>query len=147
MSAPAEQAFRNVCAIGGERGWRAWQWAWVLRGWLDRLVGGPGLSRGRRHPVKLLPGDTLDFWRVEELEAPRLLRLRAEMRVPGEAWLEFEVQDRGEGCHLVQRALFRPRGWPGLLYWYLLWPIHRFLFTHLVEALKRDAETDAVPGD
>lgn len=141
VSAPAERTFQMVACLGGERGWLTWGWAWRLRGALDKLIGGPGLRRGRRHPSRLLPGDALDFWRVERVEEPALLRLRAEMKLPGSAWLQYEVQPLGAWrCKLVQTALFAPRGLPGLAYWWGLYPMHRVIFTGLVNALKRQAE-------
>ena len=113
---PPDEVWRAVEGIGGERGWYSWQLAWAVRGLLDRLVGGVGLRRGRRHPDVLNVGEAVDFWRVEELERPRLLRLRAEMRLPGEAWLEFRIEpDPRDGGRSVlhQHALFLPRGLAG----------------------------------
>jgi len=114
--------------IGGENGWYSFPLAWSVRGWMDRLVGGVGLRRGRRDPRRLLVGETLDWWRVEEVDRGRLLRLRAEMRVPGTAWLELRVD--GEGADVVyrQRAVFVPRGLAGHLYWWAVAPFHRFVF-------------------
>jgi hypothetical protein len=113
-----------LLTIGGERGYRAWDWAWGLRGAADRLVGGVGLRRGRRDPVDLRVGDALDFWRVEAVEPGRLLRLRAEMKVPGSAWLQFETL---------------PRGLPGLAYWYGLYPLHGRIFSGMIAALAAEA--------
>jgi uncharacterized protein YbjT (DUF2867 family) len=140
--APQERVFRTFAAVGGDRGWPFWNWAWRVRGFIDRMIGGPGLRRGRRDPDELLPGEALDFWRVESVEFPRALRLRAEMRVPGTARLQWEAVQEGEGTRLVQTALFAPRGLPGILYWYLLLPIHHCMFTGLVKALAREAERD-----
>lgn len=140
VNAPPEAVFRAFCSLGGETGWLAWDWAWRLRGLLDKLVGGPGLRRGRRHPYELLPGEAVDFWRVEQVIPNRLLRLRAEMKTPGKAWLEFEAIPEGERTRLVQRALFEPRGLPGALYWYALYPIHRFIFSDMARALAQRAE-------
>lgn len=140
-SASPEAVFHVITSLGGNRGWPAWNWAWRLRGALDRLVGGPGLRRGRRHPTELLVGDAVDFWRVEAVEPPRLLRLRAEMKVPGKAWLQWETVRTASGAtQLVQTALFAPRGLSGTLYWYLLYPIHRLIFSAMVRRVARDAE-------
>ncbi len=114
-------------------------WAWKLRGWIDQLAGGPGLRRGRRHPKEILPGEALDFWRVEAVEPPRLLRLRAEMKVPGRAWLQWEAIPEGDGTRLIQTAMFAPKGLWGPLYWYSCHPIHTFLFSDLIEAIASDA--------
>jgi uncharacterized protein YbjT (DUF2867 family) len=139
VNAPAEAVFRSFSTLGGERGWLVWRWAWELRGFLDALVGGPGLRRGRRDPLEILPGEALDFWRVEEVRPPHLLRLRAEMRLPGKAWLQFEAVPENGGTRLVQTALFAPRGMWGALYWYGSFPFHRFIFSAMVDALARDA--------
>lgn len=136
---PPEKAFRAFASLGGDRGWRVWNALWSLRGLVDRALGGPGLRRGRRHPTELLPGEALDFWRVEALDAPNLLRLRAEMKVPGKAWLQFEAVPEEGGTRIVQTALFAPRGLAGALYWYLLYPVHRWIFSDLVRAVARDA--------
>lgn len=146
VRAPAEAVFRAFSGVGGERGWPAWEWAWVLRGALDRLVGGPGLRRGRRHPEEVLPGEALDFWRVEAVEPPRLLRLRAEMRLPGRAWLEWKTAEEAGGTRLVQTALFAPSGLFGTLYWYGLYPFHQFIFSAMVRELARRAEERARPA-
>ena len=123
VAAAPETAFRIFAGIGGRRGWFYANWAWELRGLADRLIGGVGLRRGRRHPDDLRVGDALDFWRVEAVEAPRLLRLRAEMKVPGLAWLQFETQPQPDGrTRLVQTAFFASKGLFGLLYWYALYP-------------------------
>ncbi|HSF39138.1 MAG TPA: DUF2867 domain-containing protein [Thermoanaerobaculia bacterium] len=137
---PPERVFRVFSGLGGDRGWLVWGWAWRLRGLLDRLVGGPGLRRGRRDPREIFPGEALDFWRVEEVQPPHLLRLRAEMKVPGRAWLEWEAQPEGEGTRLVQTALFAPVGLAGTLYWYLLYPLHKRIFSDLIRAVGREAE-------
>jgi hypothetical protein len=127
-------------SLGGNRGWMFWNWAWALRGALDRLVGGPGLRRGRRHPTELEPGDALDFWRVEQVDQPGLLRLRAEMKVPGRAWLQFEALPEGDGTRLMQTAIFQPIGLGGQLYWNLLYPIYRIMFSGMVRRLVAIAE-------
>ncbi len=139
-SADPEALFRSVCSIGGERGWLAGDWLWTTRGILDRLTGGVGMRRGRRHPAELRIGDPLDFWRVEALETPRLLRLRAEMRLPGEAWLEWQIEPTGSGSLVTQRALFHPRGLAGRLYWLGVAPFHSLIFKPMLQRLCADAE-------
>lgn len=141
VDATPEQVFRAFCKLGGDQGWLAWNFLWRVRGFLDRLVGGPGLRRGRRHPEQLLPGEAVDFWRVEIVEPPRVLRLRAEMRVPGKAWLQFTAVPEGSGTRLIQSALFAPRGLFGLLYWYAMYPAHLFIFGDMVRAIARLALT------
>ncbi|WP_046470843.1 SDR family oxidoreductase [Allosalinactinospora lopnorensis] len=126
--------------IGGERGWYSWRSAWSVRGWLDRLVGGVGLRRGRRDPRRLRVGDSLDFWRVEAIEPERLLRLRAEMRLPGLAWLELRAEHpAGRGTVLRQRALFHPRGLAGQLYWWGLAPLHGLVFGSMARNIAEAA--------
>lgn len=140
VAAPPAAVFRSFAAIGGERGWPSFNWAWRLRGFMDRLIGGVGLRRGRRDPDDLRAGDALDFWRVEAVDPPRLLRLRAEMLLPGRAWLQFEALPHGTGqTLLVQTAFFAPRGLFGFLYWYALYPIHGAIFGTMIEALSRQA--------
>jgi uncharacterized protein YbjT (DUF2867 family) len=145
VAAPPETVFGVVSSLGGDRGWLAWNAAWRARGLLDRLVGGPGLRRGRRHPTQLLAGEAVDFWRVERVDAPRLLRLRAEMRVPGAAWLQWEVFPDGTGSRLVQSAFFQPSGAAGLAYWYTLYPIHGVIFSAMARAVRRAAERERPP--
>lgn len=142
-----EMAFAPVAAIGGANGWYFGDFLWDLRGWLDLLVGGPGRRRGRRHPTELLPGDTLDFWRVEEVAPPRLLRLQAEMKLPGRAWLQFEVEDLGSaGSAIHQTAIFDPLGLAGLAYWYALFPPHQFVFQRMLAGIARRAEALRAEG-
>jgi len=145
VPATPEEVFAVLRTIGGRRGYRAWDWAWELRGAADRLVGGVGLRRGRRDPVDLRVGDALDFWRVEAVEPGRLLRLRAEMKVPGAAWLQFETLPREGGTLLVQTAYFAPRGVPGLAYWYGLLPVHSRIFSGMIAALAAEASRPAAP--
>lgn len=141
VAAPPGATFRAVARIGGARGWPTHQWAWTMRGWVDLIVGGVGLRRGRRDPEHLRPGDALDFWRVEEVATPTLVRLRAEMRLPGQAWLEFRIEPGAEGGSvLAQRALFAPRGLLGRLYWWSLLPFHGPIFTSMLATLAADAE-------
>ena len=136
----AERAFAAVEAIGGSTGWHYANWLWQLRGFLDLLVGGVGLRRGRKHPRHLQVGDTVDFWRVEAIEPNRRLRLYAEMRLPGRAWLQFEVEPNGTTCTLRQTAEFDPVGWLGNLYWYALFPLHVLIFEGMLRNLARSAE-------
>jgi uncharacterized protein YbjT (DUF2867 family) len=131
--------YRTVAGIGGDRGWYVTDWLWGIRGTVDVLIGGVGMRRGRRHPDDLRPGDALDFWRVEAADEPELLRLRAEMRLPGEAWLEWRIEPHGAGSTLSQRALFHPRGLPGRLYWYALVPFHAIIFKRLCDRLAEAA--------
>jgi uncharacterized protein YbjT (DUF2867 family) len=140
--ASPEAVWRVVEGIGGESGWYSFPLAWEIRGWLDRAVGGVGLRRGRRSPSDLYVGEALDFWRVEDLEEGRLLRLRAEMRVPGLAWLEFHVEQHPDGgrTRLRQKATFRPQGLFGHLYWWALVPFHGFVFGGMVRNICRAAE-------
>lgn len=132
LKAPRSTVIDALWSLGGQRGWPAMKWAWRLRGWLDRLVGGTGLRRGRRHPKELRPGDALDFWRVLVADRDRgRLMLYAEMRLPGEAWLEFEI----EGDALRQTATFRPQGLSGRAYWYAILPLHWLLFPRMAKRL------------
>jgi uncharacterized protein YbjT (DUF2867 family) len=138
---PAEAIFLAFSGIGGERGWMYMDWAWAIRGWMDKAVGGVGLRRGRRHPDDIRAGESLDFWRVETLNPGQCMRLRAEMKVPGKAWLEFQVTPQENGKNLfVQTAYFAPRGLFGYLYWYAMWPAHRFIFDGMLRRLVERAE-------
>ncbi|MGY1916881.1 SDR family oxidoreductase [Blastococcus sp. SYSU DS0973] len=141
-AASAEEVWRVVEGIGGDRGWYSWPLAWRVRGRLDRAVGGVGLRRGRRDPDQLYVGDALDFWRVEEREVGQLLRLRAEMRLPGLAWLEFHVEHDAAtgGTTLRQRATFAPRGLSGHLYWWAIAVFHGFVFGGMLRGVVRAAE-------
>ena len=141
VSAPAGQVYRVCAGIGAARGWYFANWAWSLRGMLDRLLGGAGLRRGRRHPDELRVGDALDFWRVEAVEPGLTVRLRSEMKQPGDAWLQFEIRKGDDGsAWLDQTAIFAPRGLMGLLYWYALYPIHTWIFRGMIRAIARRAE-------
>ena len=142
VHADREQVFKTITSLGGEKGWLAFEWAWKLRGIIDRMVGGVGFRRGRRHPTELRVGDALDFWRVEVIKPDELLRLRAEMKVPGRAWLEFQtINGGGEYTKLVQTAYFAPKGLFGLLYWYALYPFHAFIFSSMIDNIAEDAES------
>jgi uncharacterized protein YbjT (DUF2867 family) len=134
-----ERAFAAIERIGGQNGWYAANWLWTLRGWLDQLIGGPGMARGRRDPERLRTGDTLDCWRVEICEPPRRLRLAAEMKLPGRGWLEFEVVPRDGDVTIHQTAVFDPRGLGGLAYWYAIWPLHELVFRRMLAGIARHA--------
>jgi len=126
------EIFNRIQRIGGENGWYYANWAWRVRGIIDRLIGGVGMRRGRRHPSDLRVGDALDFWRVEQFTPGVMLRLRAEMKVPGTAWLEFRVQENSDNtCLFRQTALFKPSGWFGYVYWYMMAPAHFLIFRNM----------------
>ncbi len=141
VSAPDWAVFRSVCRIGGAHGWYSADWLWVIRGWMDLLVGGPGLRRGRRDPEEVGYGEALDFWRVVDVQQNRRLALRAEMKLPGEALLEFQIEPGPAGeCTLQQQALFRPRGLFGLLYWYAVAPLHHIVFGGMLRGIRQEAQ-------
>lgn len=144
VSAPPDAVFRVMSRLGGREGWLFFNWAWRLRGIIDRVSGGIGLQRGRRDPERIRVGDALDFWRVEALEPGRLIRLRAEMMVPGQAWLQLEVEPvEKEMTRLNQIAFFAPKGFLGLLYWYMLYPIHRLIFAGMIREIAQKAEQES----
>jgi uncharacterized protein YbjT (DUF2867 family) len=146
VRASAERVYGEFTQLGGDTGWLFFDWAWQVRGWADRFLGGVGLRRGRRDAREVRVGDAVDFWRVERVEPGRALRLRAEMKVPGRAWLEFQVEPQEDGgARLSQTALFAPRGLWGLVYWYLLYPIHAVIFSGLVRRLGERAEERSRP--
>lgn len=151
IRASRESVFQAVCKVGGGHGYYAADRLWRLRGVLDRLVGGPGLRRGRRHPHNLAYGDALDFWRVAEVSRPSTLRLVAEMKLPGVAELAFEIDSVPTGepgvIRLVQTARFKPRGLMGLLYWYTVLPLHGVVFRGMLDGIRREAEKDAPPAN
>ncbi|MCP9977338.1 SDR family oxidoreductase [Actinomadura madurae] len=144
--APPDRLWEVVEGIGGDRGWYSFPLAWRVRGLIDRLIGGVGLRRGRRDPRRLRVGETVDFWRVEEIEPGRLLRLRAEMRLPGLAWLELAVHRSGGHTVLDQRALFHPRGLAGHAYWWASRPFHHRVFKGMCQGIARAAEQGASAG-
>ena len=147
VPAPPSAAFAPIRRIGGERGWYFANFLWQLRGFLDLLVGGVGLRRSRKDAEHVNVGDALDFWRVESYEPDHLLRLSAEMKVPGRAWLQFEVQPEGQGSTIRQTAIFDPAGLAGLMYWYLLYPVHRWIFAGMLREIARQAiQTSTVEG-
>ena len=125
--------------IGGGRGWLYMDRAWAFRGWLDKLIGGVGLRRGRRDPDEIHAGESLDFWRVETVEKNASMRLRAEMKLPGKAWLQFDSQPQGEKTLFTVTAYFAPRGLSGFLYWYAMRPFHKFIFDGLTRRLASRA--------
>jgi hypothetical protein len=137
-------AFRPIQRIGGDTGWYYANWLWRIRGFLDLLAGGPGMRRGRRHAVDIRVGDVIDWWRVEAFEPGRLLRLFAEMKLPGRAWLEFTVEPKGDTCVIRQTAVFDPKGLSGLLYWYGIYPLHVFVFRGMLKGIIREAERGSV---
>jgi uncharacterized protein YbjT (DUF2867 family) len=141
-------AFAPIARIGGQTGWYHADWLWRLRAAVDMILGGVGMRRGRPHPQKLQPGHALDFWRVEAVEAPSLLRLRAEMKLPGRAWLQFEVEPdpQGKGAWITQTAMFDPVGLLGPLYWYAVWPLHQWVFAGMLRKIARVASS-SLPGD
>jgi len=142
LSATPEEAFAPIRRIGGKTGWYYGNWLWTLRGFLDLLVGGVGVRRGRRDPEHLQVGDALDFWRVELYEPPHRLRLSAEMKLPGRAWLEFEVTPCEGGSQIRQTAIFDPLGLFGLMYWYGISPLHEFVFAGMLRNIARAAKTN-----
>ncbi len=140
VDAPPEAIYRTLTGLGGANGWLVAGWLWQLRGWIDRLVGGPGL-RGRSDPQTLRRGDTLDFYRVEVLQPQHMLRLYSELKAPGDGWMEWRVVPQEDGDSLLtQTGFFAPRGVPGFLYWYVLSPFHVFVLRGLIRALAHKAE-------
>lgn len=141
VNMPSEYVFRSFTGIGGIRGWLYMDWAWGIRGWLDKIVGGVGLRRGRRHPDDIWVGESLDFWRVEEFIPDRMMRLQAEMKLPGKAWLEFQSDPQeGNQTLLTTTAYFEAHGLFGFLYWYAMWPFHKFIFDGLTREIAKRAE-------
>jgi len=140
VAAPPARVYRAFIGLGGDTGWLYMNWAWQVRGLMDRLAGGVGMRRGRRDPQHVRVGDALDFWRVEAVEPDSSLRLRAEMKVPGRAWLQFQARPQGDGRTLLsQTAFFAPRGLWGLMYWYALYPMHQLIFGGMIRRVARRA--------
>ncbi|GIT97482.1 SDR family oxidoreductase [Sulfurovum sp. TSL1] len=135
---PKETIYRTFCAIGGKEGWLGYHWLWEIRGWIDKMIGGAGLNRGRRDSCHLRIGESVDFWRVEDLIPNERLLLYAQMKVPGKAWLEFKIK----GDELVQTAYFYPRGLFGRLYWYVLTPVHYLVFRTMIRSILKKAQND-----
>jgi hypothetical protein len=167
VEAPPAAVYRTIEAIGGDTGWYSGEWLWSIRGLMDKVVGGVGMRRGRRNPKDLRIGDPLDFWRVEALEPDRLVRLRAEMKLPGDAWLEWRIepvdgqpdedppdedqpdddQPDDRACTVHQLARYHPRGLLGRAYWLAVAPFHRFVFPDMLDGIARDAEQAALVLD
>jgi len=146
VAVPPSAAFAPIRCIGGANGWYFANLLWQLRGAFDLLVGGVGLRRGRRDPHNLMVGDALDFWRVESVEPDRALRLAAEMKVPGRAWLQFEITPNSSGSVIRQTAIFDPAGLGGLVYWYALYPVHKCIFAGMLREIAAAAEHTAGTG-
>ena len=147
VDAPASVAFEPIARIGGDTGWYFANWLWRVRGFIDLLAGGVGVRRGRRHPDRLAVGDAVDWWRVEQYEPGRLVRFQAEMKLPGRAWLEFEVgrNESGQGSVIRQTAVFEPVGLAGLIYWYAVWPIHAAVFRGMIRGIAKAADAESSP--
>ena len=143
VDADPQSLWSVIEGIGGAHGWYSWRLGWVARGVMDRVFGGPGLRRGRRDPHRLAVGDALDWWRVEKIEPGRLLRLRAEMRLPGLAWLELAVEEVDGATVFRQRAIYHPRGLLGQAYWWAVYPFHGIVFGGMQRNIARAAETAA----
>ncbi len=141
-SASAAQIWSRIEGIGGDNGWYSFPLAWAARGWMDRLAGGVGLTRGRRSATTLRAGDALDWWRVERIDRGRFLRLRAEFKAPGKGWLEMWVEPREQGAHYRQRAVFFPTGLSGRLYWYAILPFHGIIFSGMLNRISAQAEAE-----
>jgi hypothetical protein len=136
-------AFAPIQRIGGSTGWYYGNWLWSVRGWLDLLIGGVGMRRGRPDIECLKTGDTIDCWRVEAFEPGRRLRLIAEMKLPGRAWLEFEVTGDSNGSLIRQTAIFDPIGLSGLLYWYSVYAFHQFVFAGMLRGIAQAAQNSS----
>jgi len=139
-TAPVGALWTVIEGVGGENGWYSFPLAWAIRGWIDKLFGGVGLRRGRRDPDRLHVGDAVDFWRVEAIDRGSFLRLRAEMRVPGRAWLEMSAEPDGEGSRYRQRAVYFPRGLAGRMYWWSIVPVHGVIFAGMANRITAEAE-------
>lgn len=142
VQADPQAVFQVLAGLGGRQGWPFANGLWQARGWLDSLLGGPGL-RGQGHPDLLRPGDALDYYRVEAVEENRLLRLRSELKAPGAGWMEWRIRSAPGGCQISQTAYFAPLGLAGCSYWYALKPVHTWVFHGLIKAIVRRAEADA----
>ena len=144
VSVPPPLAFKAIQRIGGNTGWYAWNWLWRLRGALDLLAGGVGMRRGRPAGAALRVGDALDFWRVEAIEPDHRLRLAAEMKLPGRAWLEFDVTGDAASAVIRQTAIFDPVGLLGRAYWYALYPLHHLVFSGMLRGVARAAQQELI---
>lgn len=138
--APPNAVARSFMSVGGQTGYHSASWAWQIRGLVDQLFGGSGLRRGRRHPTDVRVGETLDFWRVVDIDPGKSLELKAEMRMPGQAWLRWEVETTEGGSRLVQTAWYSPRGLLGRLYWWILYPFHALIFPRMARGIVEVAE-------
>jgi uncharacterized protein YbjT (DUF2867 family) len=138
INAVPEKVFQVVSALGGKNSWLFANWLWRVRGWLDRLLGGPGM-RGRRADLRV--GDVVDFYRIDAIEDGRLLRLHSELKAPGEGWMEWRVERANDGTRLSQTGFFAPCGFPGFAYWYLFAPLHKLIFRGLLSAIAQKSET------
>jgi hypothetical protein len=148
IDAEAATIFAAVCRVGGGHGWYAGDLLWRIRGLLDKLIGGPGLRRGRRHPQRVEFGEALDFWRVVGIEPDRSLVLRAEMKLPGTAMLSFRIEPLAGRRHLLRMcARFRPRGLAGAAYWYSVVPFHQVVFGGMLDGIRRTAEASRIAPD
>lgn len=149
VAVSAQTAFAAIERIGGATGWYYGQWLWIVRGWLDLLLGGVGMRRGRRDPTALRVGDVVDCWRVDAIERGRRILLKAEMKLPGRAWLQFEVvpRDGVRAVEICQTATFDPHGLSGLAYWYGVWPLHQLVFAGMLRGIAGAATRDAVTSD
>ena len=137
-----DESFKVIQQIGGEKGWYYANFIWKIRGFIDVLLGGTGYRRGRKHPINLHEGGFLDWWRVEQFSPPKCIRLSAEMKLPGRAWMEFELDEvSDDSCYVYLSAIFDPSGLFGRIYWYVLYPIHFFIFNGLINGLKKDIES------
>ncbi|MSZ00188.1 MAG: DUF2867 domain-containing protein, partial [Actinobacteria bacterium] len=144
--APIEKVWEAIEQIGGDNGWYGADFLWFMRGLLDRAIGGVGLRRGRRDPKTLRIGESLDFWRVENIEKEKLLRLYAEMILPGKAWLEFRISEVDGKTKIIQEATFSPHGLGGQLYWYSILPLHSFVFPTMLRNIVRSAKRKVIFG-
>ena len=133
-------SFKIIQRIGGHTGWYYWNTLWKIRGFIDDILGGPGLNRGRNHPIEIRIGDCIDWWRVVAFEPNRFLKLEAEMKIPGDAWLEFEVQSHANGSMIYQTVIYAPKGLWGIIYWKLLYPIHKLMFKGMLKKIKSLSE-------
>jgi hypothetical protein len=131
-----EAIYHTFCSIGGKEGWFGYDWLWEIRGWMDKMIGGAGLNRGRRDIHQLRVGESVDFWRVEDLNQNERLLLHAQMKVPGKAWLEFKIKED----ELIQTAYFYPRGLWGRLYWFILTPVHYLVFRNMIKSILQKAQ-------
>jgi len=147
LQASAEEVWPVIQGIGGQAGYYFGNYLWKLRGYVDRLLGGIGFRAGRRHPQELHTGDALDFWRVLQKVPPHHLLLLAEMKLPGEAVLEFRLTSLGNGVtELTQLARFLPRGLAGLIYWYALYPFHQWIYGGMLKAMAHRVKKPILSG-